>query len=135
MRQLDWDAETPKIMSARRQGRDVIDFRSPLFSIRAVRSAIVSTNTHNQRNYNPLSPYQQCKIPFGIITTIKSISKSAVERNKVRTRFKEAMRLALSRTPFLPQDGNADTSSRTLEPLQLPSGRFPGEKDDPVSSF
>lgn len=125
MRQLDWETETPRIMSARKQGRDVIDYRSPLFSIKAVRSAIVSTNTNNRRKYNPLSPHQQYKMPFGIITTIKSISKSAVERNRVRTRFKEAMRIALSRAPSLPERGDGDGRSGTSKPLQLPIGRSP----------
>ena len=35
--------------------------------------------------------------PFAVMTTIKGISKRAVQRNRVRTRFKEAVRLVLTR--------------------------------------
>ena len=37
------------------------------------------------------------RTPFAIVTSIKSISKKAVMRNRVRTRFKEAVRLVITR--------------------------------------
>lgn len=49
------------------------------------------------------SPYAPPRRPpkeftqFAVITTIKGISKRAVQRNRVRTRFKEAVRLVLTR--------------------------------------
>lgn len=123
MRQLDWERETPKMMAARKNGNHVIDYRTPLFSIRAVRSAIISDGATYSK-YNPLTPDQKDKTPFGVITTIKSVSKSAVERNRVRTRFKEAVRLAISRTPT--EGGLAGSNSRdgfSAAQVDLPAGK------------
>lgn len=137
MRQLDWERETPKMMAARKNGNHVIDYRTPLFSIRAVRSAIISDGATYSK-YNPLTPDQKDKTPFGIIATIKSVSKSAVERNKVRTRFKEAVRLALTRARAETEGGEevANSGTSSMKQVDLPSGecRFTGMTCDSYSS-
>lgn len=134
MRQLDWERETPKMMATRKNGNNVIEHRNPLFSIRAVRSAIISDGS-TYTKINPLTPHQKDKTPFGVITTIKSVSKSAVERNRVRTRFKEAVRLALTRTPPEMQ-GNAaivESEEGCSEPVDLPSGEY-SHRQSPVNA-
>jgi ribonuclease P protein component len=134
MRQLDWERETPKMMAARKNGNNVIEYRSPLFSIRGVLSAIISDGA-TYTKYNPLEPNQKDKTPFGIITTIKSVSKSAVERNKVRTRFKEAMRLALTRTPSETQGDEAivDGENGSSKHVDLPAGESSCQQSPPRS--
>lgn len=125
MRQLDWEKEIPKIMSGRKNGSNILEFRSPLFSIKAVKSTDILDGSSSYSKYNPLVPDQKDKTPFGIITTIKSISKSAVERNRVRTRFKEAMRLALTRDLTAPSPGDREGDGRDSLPryVDLPSGK------------
>jgi RNase P protein component len=125
MRQLDWERETPKMMAARKNGNQVIEYRTPLFSIRAVQSAIISDGPIYSK-FNPLTPDQKDKTPFGIIATIKSVSKSAVERNKVRTRFKEAIRLALTRAPAELGSGQqvANGGTGSMEQVDLPTGEY-----------
>lgn len=125
MRQLDWEKETPKMMSARKNGNNVLEYRSLLFSIRAVKSAIIS-DTSTYAKYNPLTPNQKDKTPFGIITTIKNVSKSAVERNRVRTRFKEAVRLALTRSPSEAGEAANANSGNGSEQVHLPLGKSTG---------
>ncbi|KAJ9104072.1 hypothetical protein QFC20_004649 [Naganishia adeliensis] len=130
------------MMAARKNGNHVIDYRTPLFSIRAVRSAIISDGATYSK-YNPLTPDQKDKTPFGIIATIKSVSKSAVERNKVRTRFKEAVRLALTRAPAETEGGKevANSGTSSMKQVDLPSGYHylatlsPGIYAEPMTSL
>jgi ribonuclease P protein component len=126
MRQLDWEKEIPKMMSSRKNGNNILEYRTPLFSIKAVKSASMGDGSSEYSRYNPLVPNQKDKTPFGIITTIKSISKSAVERNRVRTRFKEAVRLALTRNPAGTLSETSEASSRngSSDYVDLPAGEF-----------
>jgi hypothetical protein len=78
-----------------------------------------------ESTYNPLRLNQKDKTPFGVITTIKGVSKSAVERNRVRTRFKEAVRLAISTTPPGSEGSLAGVSSKDgfSAQVDLPAGK------------
>jgi ribonuclease P protein component len=125
MRQLDWEKEIPKMMSGRRNGNNILEYRTPLFSIKAVKSSGLVSHSSSYSKYNPLVPNQKDKTPFGIVTTIKSISKSAVERNRVRTRFKEAIRLALTRdlTAPLSESGKGNSQAGPSGHVELPAGK------------
>jgi hypothetical protein len=69
-------------------------------------------------------------VPFAIITSIKAISKRAVERNRVRTRFKAAVRMVLTR------GARGDPSSQNKSPGSDPSVKTKGQDStirlDPV---
>lgn len=113
------------MMSGRKNGSNILEYRTPLFSIKAVKSTGILDGSSSYSKFNPLVPDQKNKTPFGIITTIKSISKSAVERNKVRTRFKEAMRLALTRdlAASLPESGEGIGRDGPSGYAELPAGK------------
>ncbi len=80
---MDWEEVTSAFSRCR------IQHASPLFTLKVIPSssipAIFSLSALDHRN------------PFAIVTSIKSISKKAVIRNRVRTRFKEAIRLVVTR--------------------------------------
>lgn len=68
-------------------------------------------------------------IKFGIMTTIKSIGKSAVERNRVRTRFKAGVRMVLTRG----DEEEPKSSSRSMgKPAAESSVTDQGEKQEGV---
>lgn len=113
------------MMSGRKSGSNILEYRALLFNIKAVKSAGMGDASANYSKYNPLAPNQKDKTPFGIITTIKGISKSAVERNRVRTRFKEAVRLALTRDiAGTSSESEANSRNGSREHVDLPAGEL-----------
>jgi hypothetical protein len=72
-----------------------IFYRTPFFELKAVPSEYIAAPDSN--GFEPPRSPPQAFTPFGIVTTIKGISKRASERNRVRTRFKQAVRMVLTR--------------------------------------
>ncbi|KAG7548899.1 hypothetical protein FFLO_03191 [Filobasidium floriforme] len=72
-----------------------VSCHSPHFHLRATPSTEMPMPTASA--FGPPRRPPKEFTPFAILTTIKGVSKRAVQRNRVRTRFKEAVRLVLTR--------------------------------------
>jgi RNase P protein component len=72
-----------------------VSCHSPYFHLRATPSTEMPMPTASA--FGPPRRPPKEFTPFAILTTIKGVSKRAVQRNRVRTRFKEAVRLVLTR--------------------------------------
>lgn len=91
LRAVDWTNATPLLTPPSRLPPSirpqVLQHAHPLFALRVVPSRAISS-----------PPDQRIDgTPFAVVASIKAVSKLAVERRRVKTRFKAAVRMALTR--------------------------------------
>ena len=108
LRSMDWDEAVSAF------SRCKIQHTSHLLTLKVIPSSSIPSLSEKNAKID------HGQTPFAIVTSIKSISKKAVMRNRVRTRFKEAVRLVITRDVDVNLKTRKNSTSHAEDEVLLP---------------